>query len=183
MTASLGVCKKECCDPTVSTRSIEPTRRSTSWAKWCLAIRCTPWVSRIRHTFRSIVKSPRYCGRVARVVVGDLVWLLTDHHSHCHDDDDDDTLSVQVLMELYQDMGNRLALQYGGSHLAHTVKTYQYDVIWLCHVLQACEVDSLVTIIKKSRYHRNPAISLRPFADTTQTRSSTRRNKTRSTCS
>lgn len=32
---------------------------------------------------------------------------------------------VSVLMDLFQDMGNTLAMQYGGSHLAHTMSTYK----------------------------------------------------------
>jgi len=33
--------------------------------------------------------------------------------------------AVRLLMDMYQGMGNRLALQYGGSHLAHTMSTYR----------------------------------------------------------
>lgn len=38
--------------------------------------------------------------------------------------DIDDEL-IDYLMDLYQEMGNALALQYGGSHLAHTMGTYK----------------------------------------------------------
>jgi hypothetical protein len=32
--------------------------------------------------------------------------------------------AISVLMELYEDMGNQIALQYGGSQLAHTMKAF-----------------------------------------------------------
>lgn len=32
---------------------------------------------------------------------------------------------VQILLDMYQGMGNTLALQYGGSRLAHTISTYR----------------------------------------------------------
>ena len=41
-----------------------------------------------------------------------------------HNDVDFDSRLGQLLMDMYQRMGNQLALQYGGSHLAHTMKTY-----------------------------------------------------------
>ena len=43
--------------------------------------------------------------------------------SNTTDLDIDDEITDH-LMDLYQEMGNALALQYGGSHLAHTMNTY-----------------------------------------------------------
>eukprot|EP01100_Stratorugosa_tubuloviscum_P015740 TRINITY_DN929_c2_g2_i1.p1 TRINITY_DN929_c2_g2~~TRINITY_DN929_c2_g2_i1.p1 ORF type:complete len:929 (-),score=337.46 TRINITY_DN929_c2_g2_i1:86-2872(-) len=42
---------------------------------------------------------------------------------------DYDNNYVQSLMDLYQEMGNHLALQYGGSLLAHTVETYRKQTV------------------------------------------------------
>ena len=38
---------------------------------------------------------------------------------------DFDSPHVQILLDMYQGMGNTLALQYGGSRLAHTIGTYR----------------------------------------------------------
>jgi len=38
---------------------------------------------------------------------------------------DFDDAVVEILMEMYQSMGNRLAVQYGGSHLARTMSSYR----------------------------------------------------------
>lgn len=34
---------------------------------------------------------------------------------------------VVMLMDLYQDMGNHIALQYGGSQLVNTMQTYSIN--------------------------------------------------------
>ena len=48
---------------------------------------------------------------------------------------------VVILMDLYQDMGNNIALQYGGSQLVNTMQTYS--------------INSSNTITSQSRYRHS----------------------------
>lgn len=38
-----------------------------------------------------------------------------------------------MLTEMYHDHGDTIALQYGGSHLAHTMETYRKINQWTSH--------------------------------------------------
>lgn len=52
-----------------------------------------------------------------------------------------DTDSVRMLEGLYEDHGDTLALQYGGSHLVHRVKTYRKTAPWTSQgndIMQTC---------------------------------------------
>ncbi|KAK2500824.1 hypothetical protein MC885_008113, partial [Smutsia gigantea] len=58
------------------------------------------------------------------------------------------TLAYQLLFEeLYEDHGDTLSLQYGGSHLVHRVKTYRKIALWTRH-----SKDIMQTL---SRYYSN----------------------------
>ena len=39
-----------------------------------------------------------------------------------------DTDSVRMLEEMYEDQGDTLALQYGGSALVHRIKSYRFGL-------------------------------------------------------
>uniref|UniRef100_UPI00358F8A78 polyphosphoinositide phosphatase isoform X1 n=1 Tax=Myxine glutinosa TaxID=7769 RepID=UPI00358F8A78 len=58
-----------------------------------------------------------------------------------------DTDAARLLEELYEDHGDTLALQYGGSHLVHRVRTYRKIAPWTSH-----SRDILQTL---SRYYNN----------------------------
>ncbi|XP_064595494.1 polyphosphoinositide phosphatase-like isoform X2 [Liolophura sinensis] len=58
-----------------------------------------------------------------------------------------DTDCVRLLEELYEDQGDTLALQYGGSHLVHRIKGYRKIAPWTSHSL-----DIMRTL---SRYYSN----------------------------
>ncbi|GLV33113.1 FIG4 phosphoinositide 5-phosphatase [Carabus blaptoides fortunei] len=52
-----------------------------------------------------------------------------------------DTDCVRMLESLYEDHGDTLALQYGGSHLVHRVKTYRKTAPWTSQgndIMQTC---------------------------------------------
>lgn len=53
----------------------------------------------------------------------------------------------RLLEELYEDQGDTLALQYGGSHLVHRIKGYRKIAPWTSHSL-----DIMRTL---SRYYSN----------------------------
>lgn len=44
-----------------------------------------------------------------------------------------DTDASVIIEEMYHDLGNTLALQYGGSHLVNTVQTYRRNTNWRSH--------------------------------------------------
>jgi hypothetical protein len=44
-----------------------------------------------------------------------------------------DSDAVNMLTEMYHDHGDTIALQYGGSHLAHTMETYRKINQWTSH--------------------------------------------------
>ncbi|XP_022104463.1 polyphosphoinositide phosphatase-like isoform X2 [Acanthaster planci] len=44
-----------------------------------------------------------------------------------------DTDAVRMLEDLYEDMGDTLALQYGGSQLVHSIRTYRKVSPWTSH--------------------------------------------------
>jgi len=56
---------------------------------------------------------------------------------------------VVLLMSMYQDMGNHIALQYAGSHLVNTMQTYSINN---AHTIASHSRDILVTI---KRYYSN----------------------------
>lgn len=60
---------------------------------------------------------------------------------------DFDTDCLRMLEELYEDQGDTLALQYGGSHLVHRIEGYRKIAPWKAH-----SVDILQTL---SRYYSN----------------------------
>ena len=43
---------------------------------------------------------------------------------------DFDTDAVRMLEDMYEDHGDTLALQYGGSQLVHRIKTYRHLAPW-----------------------------------------------------
>ena len=57
-----------------------------------------------------------------KVALGYQLFALGFTDSQRVDFDDD---VVEILLDMYQGMGNKLALQYGGSRLAHTISTYR----------------------------------------------------------
>ncbi|KAI8865393.1 hypothetical protein GQ42DRAFT_129553, partial [Ramicandelaber brevisporus] len=44
-----------------------------------------------------------------------------------------DSDAVQILVEMYNDLGNTIALQYGGSLLVNTIRTYRHLNEWTSH--------------------------------------------------
>lgn len=44
-----------------------------------------------------------------------------------------DSVCVQILEEMYEDHGDTLALQYGGSQLVHRIATYRKTAPWSSH--------------------------------------------------
>ncbi|OLY78139.1 Polyphosphoinositide phosphatase [Smittium mucronatum] len=58
-----------------------------------------------------------------------------------------DTEAVMMLEEMYHDLGDTIALQYGGSHLVNTVQTYRKINNWTSH--------SRDLIVSLRRYYSN----------------------------
>lgn len=44
-----------------------------------------------------------------------------------------DSDCTRVLEDLFEDHGDTMALQYGGSHLVHRIQTYRHTAKWSSH--------------------------------------------------
>lgn len=107
--------------------------------------------------------------------VGDVAEVDpdSDPSSSLHTLGGEMSVGADILLDMYEGLGNQIALQYGGSELANTMKTY---VLLLIFLLLLFILSDWCVGIRNILCHLNLVICSMPFVGTIQILSRTQRS-------
>ena len=92
-------------------------------------------------------KKPRIFVLIQYVVAKYALGVQLYHLGYVPDPDlDFDCDCTRMLESMYEDHGDTLALQYGGSQLIHRIKSYRKQSKWTSKASDITQVFSLITL-------------------------------------